>query len=141
MKHSLTIDDAMDLLKEKGFKYTEKRKDLLNVFAREKRYLSAKEVQESLKERYPGLSFDTIYRNLTTFVDLDLLEETEWEGEKKFRFTCSHNDHHHHLICLSCGGSKPIHTCPMEVLGNELTGFDVTGHKFEIYGYCKECKN
>jgi Fur family transcriptional regulator, zinc uptake regulator len=141
MKHTLTIDEAMDLLKENGYKYTQKRKDLLTVFAREKRYLSAKDVQEALKNKYPGLSFDTIYRNLTTFVDLNLLEETEWEGEKKFRFTCSLNDHHHHLICVSCGVSKSIHSCPMGVIGNDLGGFDVTGHKFEIYGFCTECKN
>jgi Fur family transcriptional regulator, zinc uptake regulator len=140
VKFSLTIDGALDLLKEKGYKYTEKRKDLITLFAREKRYLSAKDVQESLKNQYPGLSFDTIYRNLTTFVELGLLEETEWEGERKFRFTCSHNEHHHHLICLKCGGTKSIHTCPMEVLNSELNGFDVTGHKFEIYGYCSDCK-
>lgn len=140
MKYPLTIDEAMNLLKEKGYKYTDKRKDLLILFAKEKRYLSAKDVQEALKDQYPGLSFDTIYRNLTTFVDLDLLEETEWEGERKFRFTCSHNEHHHHLICLQCGSTKSIHTCPMEVLNKELNGFDVTGHKFEIYGYCTDCK-
>jgi Fur family transcriptional regulator, zinc uptake regulator len=140
VKFSLTIDEALTLLKEKGYKYTEKRKDLLSVFAREKRYLSAKDVQEELKEQYPGLSFDTIYRNLTTFVDLGLLEETEWEGEKKFRFTCSHNEHHHHLICLMCGSTKSILSCPMEALNNELNGFDVTGHKFEIYGYCSQCR-
>jgi Fur family zinc uptake transcriptional regulator len=141
MRYDLSISEAMDLLKEKGYKHTEKRKDLLTLFANEKRYLSAKDVQESLKEQYPGLSFDTIYRNLTTFVDLGLLEETEWEGERKFRFTCSHNEHHHHLICLACGITKSIHSCPMEVLNKELNGFDVTGHKFEIYGYCGDCKN
>jgi Fur family zinc uptake transcriptional regulator len=141
VKIALTINEALDLLKEKGYKYTEKRKDLISLFAREKRYLSAKDVQEALKEQYPGLSFDTIYRNLTTFVEIGLLEETEWEGEKKFRFTCSHNEHHHHLICLSCGGTKSIHKCPMEVLNSELNGFDVTGHKFEVYGYCNECRD
>lgn len=141
MKFAITIDKAMEILKENGYKYTEKRKDLISLFAEEKRYLSAKDVQEGLKEKYPGLSFDTIYRNLTTFVDLELLEDTEWEGEKKFRFTCAHNEHHHHLICLTCGSTKSIHTCPMEVLNSELNGFDVTGHKFEIYGYCTDCRD
>lgn len=141
MKFAITIDKAMEILKENGYKYTEKRKDLISLFAEEKRYLSAKDVQEALKEKYPGLSFDTIYRNLTTFVDLELLEETEWEGEKKFRFTCAHNEHHHHLICLTCGSTKSIHNCPMEVLNSELNGFAVTGHKFEIYGYCTDCRD
>jgi Fur family zinc uptake transcriptional regulator len=142
MKHDFSISEAMDLLKEKGFKHTDKRKDLLTLFANEKRYLSAREVQEGLKDLYPGLSFDTIYRNLTTFVELSLLEETEWEGERKFRFACSRNEHHHHLICLTCGITKSIDSCPMEVLSKELNnGFDITGHKFEIYGHCQECKN
>ncbi|MDN4525408.1 Fur family transcriptional regulator [Fictibacillus fluitans] len=130
---------AMDLLKKNGFKYTDKRRDLLQLFSDEKRYLSAKEVQDSLKENYPGLSFDTIYRNLSTFSELDILEETELEGEKKFRFTCPTKEHHHHLICLKCGKTKEINACPMENITTDLSDFQVTGHKFEIYGVCQVC--
>ncbi|SDM82198.1 zinc uptake regulator, Fur family [Fictibacillus solisalsi] len=132
---------AMDLLKKKGFKYTDKRRDLLKLFSDEKRYLSAKEVQDALKENYPGLSFDTIYRNLSTFSELDILEETELEGEKKFRFTCPTKEHHHHLICLKCGKTKEINACPMENVTTDLSDFQVTGHKFEIYGVCQVCIN
>ena len=56
-------------------------------------------VQELIAPEFPQLSYDTIYRNLYTFVQLNILEETELNGEKLFRFRCQNHGHHHHFIC------------------------------------------
>ncbi|WP_062198647.1 Fur family transcriptional regulator [Massilibacterium senegalense] len=136
----MTVDEAIAILKKNGYKQTDKREDILRLFRNDKRYISAKEVLNKLKEQYPGLSFDTIYRNLSLFAELGILEVTELEGEKKFRFTCSVDHHHHHFICLTCGKTKQIDHCPMEIISDELDEFEIIGHKFEVYGTCKECK-
>lgn len=52
------------------------------------RYVSAKEVFDYMNQEFKGVSYDTIYRNLHDFAEIDLLEETDLNGEMKFRFHC-----------------------------------------------------
>lgn len=135
-----TVSEALSLLKKKGYKYTKKRQDIITVFADENRYLSAKAVQQKLGEKYPALSYDTIYRNLYTFVDVGILEETELNNEKLFRITClAQGHHHHHFICQKCGRTIPLEMCPMDFFEQQLEGCQIASHRFEIFGICKNC--
>ncbi|CAI2997233.1 zinc-specific metalloregulatory protein [Staphylococcus aureus] len=60
----MNTNDAIKILKENGLKYTDKRKDMLDIFVEEDKYINAKYIQQRMDENYPGISFDTIYRNL-----------------------------------------------------------------------------
>ena len=42
------VDKIMKLLKEKGYKYTEKRKAMVELLVNEDRYINAKYVSETL---------------------------------------------------------------------------------------------
>lgn len=131
---------AWEILKENGYKKTDKRELILEMFAGTDKYLTARDLLTVFKKDYPGMSFDTIYRNLATFVDLDILEETELNGERNFRMHCESDHHHHHFICRDCGKVKELSICPMEMLGEKLPGYSVEAHKFEIYGKCPQCQ-
>lgn len=78
----MKIDDAIKVLKDNGHKYTDKRKDLITLLHDSSKYLNAKQIQTFLNDKYPGISFDTIYRNLHLFESLKLIETTELDGEK-----------------------------------------------------------
>jgi Fur family transcriptional regulator, zinc uptake regulator len=136
----MNIETALNLLKDKGYKYTGKRETMVRMFANEKKYMSAKDVLERMHTEYPQLSFDTIYRNLALFESLGILESTELKGEKQYRFRCPGSDHHHHIICTKCGKTKMIEVCPMNDTFDIPDDFSVMEHKFEIYGLCRECE-
>lgn len=133
------VKQYMQELKENGYKQTDKREEMLRIFVKERRYLSAKEVLSLMQDIFPDLSFDTVYRNLTLFEKLEILETTELNGERIYRLHCSEDEHHHHLICLSCGKSRMIDLCPLDALIEQPKEFIITDHKFELYGYCMEC--
>lgn len=136
----MNINEAIETVKSKGYKVTDKREQMLEIFAQSNKYLTAREVLEQMQVNYPNLSFDTIYRNLSLFNDLEILESTELAGEKHFRYVCTTVDHHHHhFICLTCGSTKTIEMCPMEFVTGDLKGYFVADHKFEIYGKCPAC--
>ena len=126
------VDRIMKLLKEKGYKYTDKRKYMVKLLVTEDRYINAKFVSETLGKVYQGLSFDTIYRNLSTYEELGILETTEIKGEKYFKIGCLEEDHHHHHhICLGCGKAKIIHILVCDNLQiEELKGYRIDVHKF-----------
>ena len=69
------VEEALEILKEAGYKHTNKRQRLVEILNDANRYLSAKQVQELVAPEFPQLSYDTIYRNLYTFVQLNILEE------------------------------------------------------------------
>ncbi|MFB1051201.1 Fur family transcriptional regulator [Paraliobacillus sp. JSM ZJ581] len=135
----MRVEEALSLLKEKGYKYTDKRQVILSFFNQENRYLTAKDLLKHMEPNFEGISFDTIYRNLHLFDQLEILESTELNGEKHFRMRCDHH-HHHHFICKNCGITKEIHQCPMDDIEDELKGFMIDDHKFEIYGMCPNCQ-
>lgn len=142
MEQQTVIEEALKVLKSNGFKYTKKREELIAYLAKRNRYVSAREIHEHMKEKFPGLSYDTIYRNLHDFSAFGILEETELNGEMKFRIHCGHGHlgHHHHFICTLCGKTIEIKMCPMDFFKEQLDGCQIEGHRFEIFGICEECR-
>ncbi len=131
--------NAIEILEASDLKITERRVRMIELMYKEERYMSAKEVKEMVEEDYPGISPDTIYRNLHSFSTLGILEETEVQGEKVFRSNCGVEKHHHHFICTNCGFSKELPICPLSFYEEEIKEYEVSSHRFELLGLCEEC--
>lgn len=136
----MNMKEAIELLKDKGYKTTGRRKDILTFFMEADGYRTAKELIAYMEKKHAAVSFDTIYRNLHLFHEMGILEFTELDGEKHFQITCAHH-HHHHFICRCCGKTKEVDICPMKEISNLLPGCTIENHKFEIYGICPQCKS
>lgn len=135
----LSTDQIIEAMSGQGLRITDQRKTLARLFAESEGYLSPKDVYEYMGKSYSGLSFDTVYRNLRVMQELGVLEQVIFEDGVKFKASCSSGDHHHHLICLNCQKTLPIEFCPMK-LTDTPDQFQVVEHKFEVFGYCRDCQ-
>ncbi|MGN7357553.1 Fur family transcriptional regulator [Paenibacillus sp. SAF-054] len=135
----LSTDQIIHAMSEQGLRITDQRKTLARLFGEHSGYLSAKDVYEYMCKKYSGLSFDTVYRNLRVMQELGVLEQVVFEDGMKFKASCSEDHHHHHMICLQCQRTYPIQFCPVD-LADAPEHFQVVTHKFEVFGYCKDCQ-
>jgi Fur family zinc uptake transcriptional regulator len=136
----MNAEDIVRAMSDQGLRITEQRRALAALFAGTDGYLAPKDVYDHMSRRYPGLSFDTVYRNLRLLHDMDVLEQVVFEDGVRFRAHCGGREHHHHIICLSCEKTFPIAYCPMPQVDGLPEEFQVVRHKFELFGYCKTCR-
>lgn len=137
--HTIDKEEVKSILKENNLKLTKQRLSLLDIFLENENYVSAKYVYDKMAEIYEGISYDTIYRNLYTLYEINVLEETTFNGEKHYMISCS-DHHHHHFICENCGMVKIIHYCPVETWQKEIPSAKINSHKIELYGLCSKCQ-
>jgi Fur family ferric uptake transcriptional regulator len=58
-------------------------------------------------------------------------------------YQVSQRGHHHHLLCVECGGSEDLLGCQIEDQLEKVAAahdFQVSGHWLEVYGSCQRCR-
>ena len=136
-----------------GIKWTKQRKDVYDVLAQACEPLSAVQIYNHIEKNDSegNYAVSTIYRILTAFEEKDLITKTNWMGDGTLVYELNKGGHTHYAVCLSCHKRIPLQACPFEHVhmhphkedkSQELeeAGFEITGHKLELYGYCKSCK-
>ena len=82
----------------------------------------------------------------TTYRTLELLRRTgslhALSGEGRPAYVRCNPEHHHHLVCLSCGKVEDTELCatPSQRALSRRHGFEAESHELEIYGTCKGCQ-
>jgi Fe2+ or Zn2+ uptake regulation protein len=137
----IDIQPLFEKLKRSGFKVTRQRKAILEVLALAGAPLPAPILLKQVRDIDGNISADTLYRNLYLLLELGMLCRIGVRGGDLFELNFP--EHHHHLICLSCGNVTCLDHCPltkMQSLYEEKNNFKVTDHVFDLYGYCHECQ-
>lgn len=83
----------------------------------------------------------TIYRILDIFVVSGLVKRIEL-GEGKFRYERADREHHHHIICTSCGTMEDVADITetnLEKVVAQKTKYVVLSHSLEFFGLCPNC--
>ena len=63
-------------------------------------------------------------------------------GDGTVVYELNRGEHTHYAVCLECHKRIPLPSCPFAHvhLEQDTGDFTVTGHKLELYGYCKKCQ-
>jgi Fur family zinc uptake transcriptional regulator len=133
--------EMLSIMSRNGWRITDQRRTLAKIFADFDGFLSPKDVYDHMRDKYPGVSLDTVYRNLRMLSDMGALEQFYFmDGGLKFKGSCQ-SHHHHHLICVNCERTMSFEYCPMDGTIKLPGNFKIMNHRFEIYGLCEECQN
>ena len=134
------VQEMIRIMSRNGWRITEQRRKMADIFAKSEGYLSPKDVYDQMAIYYPGVSFDTVYRNLRLLSEMGAFEQFYFmDGGLKFKGSCM-SHHHHHLICVNCEKTLSIDYCPMEHTLNLPEDFKIMNHRFEVYGVCSKCQ-
>ncbi len=128
----------------KGIKWTKQRKDVYHVLMEATEPLSAVQIYHRILQAEPDVTYavSTIYRILAAFEEMDFVEKSTFIGDGTVTYEWKKGGHTHYAICLNCHKKVALQACPFEHTHlHAATGdFTVTGHKLELYGYCKDCE-
>ena len=134
------MQDFKQILKENKIKVTPQReliyKELLKLD-----HPSADIVFSRVKETFPNISYDTVYRALLTFSEIGIVDVVEGYGEPK-RFD-TNVGRHHHFRCLNCNKIIDIYGDYFDdlVVPEELSEkYNLIKTKVILEGICEDCK-
>ena len=134
------MSELEQLLRSQGYRLTNQRRSIVRELEGS-RHLSAEDIYERVKGRYPELGLSTVYRTLDLLHELGVVRKEDF-GEGYSRYELTTERIHHHARCRECSKVIEFNEELMEYLALQVereTGFVTDWHEITLYGRCKEC--
>jgi Fur family transcriptional regulator, peroxide stress response regulator len=134
------LEEALTKLKTTGVRMTPQRHAILSYLLDSMTHPTADDIYRALESKFPHMSVATVYNNLKVFIEAGLVRELTY-GDSSSRFDADLTDHYH-ALCEVCGKISDFEFEPLtdvELAAKALTGYEVKGHRLEVYGICPEC--
>jgi Fur family ferric uptake transcriptional regulator len=98
---------------------------------------------DDILSQAPGVGRATVFRTMKLLSEMGMLCRILLEdGSLRYRLS-QRQDHHHHLVCVSCASVQELDACiDPEVLDDlaRTTGYEIEGHWLEFFGRCTTCR-
>jgi len=138
----MNIGFFKNLFREKKLRLSHPRFLIYQELSNAKTPLSPQELYQGLLKKKKRIGLTSIYRSLDLFESLGLVFKIINGAAVKYKL-CELKDHHHHIVCKTCGHVVELDFCDIAGWSKkvmESTGYQVTDHQLNFYGYCKACK-
>lgn len=123
-------------------KPTRQRTAIAEALATIEGFTSAQGLHEAMRARGAAVGLTTVYRHLQSLAESGEIDSLRTdEGESVYR-RCAGDDHHHHLVCRSCGATVEVSGPAVETWAAAVAaehGFSDVSHTLEVFGRCPAC--
>ena len=127
----MDLSTVVGKIRGRGYKATPQRLAVLGALAAEQH-----QTLEGVRARCPGVGLVTVYRTLDLFSEIGVVRRLDLGDGPRYELA---EDHHHHLVCESCGAVSEFEECPLDLRRLRDIDFEVASHSLEIYGRCAGC--
>jgi len=124
-----------------GYRNTTQRAVILAEVESYDGHLTAGEIFERVRRRYPTIAYGTVYRTLHLLAEHGLIQELTF-ADQASRFD-KRVDRHDHVHCTVCGVIIDVDV-PVALMAThvaeEQSEFIITSHHTVFNGLCRECR-
>ena len=129
-----------DRLSSPGVRATRQRAAIAALLDGAREFRSAQAVYDALRGS-DGIGLATVYRTLQSMAASGLIDTLRTDTGQSLYRRCS-QQHHHHLVCRSCGTAVEVQGKRVETWATDVArkhGFSDVSHTVELFGLCGEC--
>jgi len=134
---------AQDALAHAGYRSSGPRNAVVEALAELGCSVTAKEIADLLDEQGRAVGLASVYRALDLLDRLRLVQRFD-VGEGTARYEPAHpgGEHHHHLVCQSCGNVSAFEDQGLERAIEKLSrrvDYSIDAHDVTLRGECPAC--
>ena len=138
---NVRFDELITALKERHFRLTPQRVELVRLIAASEGHPSAAQLYAKIRTRFPTMSHATVYKTLALLkeinqvLEIDLRDDSHYDGNRPAP--------HSHLICMKCNrivdGDLEFDRASIMKL-EETSGYQIVRPQVTFYGLCPDCR-
>jgi Fur family ferric uptake transcriptional regulator len=145
MRPSITetqTERIVGTLERAGYQATPNRRLVAQLVAATGGHFTAAELLERGRRERVNIGRATVFRALELLTSLHVVERLDLPSGSHAYVVCDPNEHHHHLVCSTCGRSEDVADGELARLVDEIgqrNGYRIESHRLELFGTCPSC--
>lgn len=144
-QHESWGEHTLATLAAAGYRRGGARNAVVELLAREGCALTAQEIDDRLRAQGRSVGRASVYRILEVLTELRLVQRIDvGQGVARYERHLPDGEHHHHLVCDSCGQIAPFSDPTLEQAIERVCrslSFAVDDHDVVLRGSCSACRD
>jgi Fe2+ or Zn2+ uptake regulation protein len=135
-------ENWLSLIKASGYRLTGPRYTVVDILTHTGKALTAQDIFEQARKRYPSLGLVSVYRTLEKLERLGLIQRVH-QPEKCQAYIAAFAGHEHLLVCRACGKVDFFQGDDLSTLIEHVelqSGYHVHEHWLQLFGVCADCQ-